>query len=295
MSATSLKHPSGKRVAALAAACGCLALLLLMAGFFFFRADYLGPEYQGRRLADWANDLAFDHEDGDDGAVATERAKRHEIAAQAILHFGTNALPLAMRLCRVENSTFELKLMHWCDDFNQRQSTLHLEHGISYAETKWNQGLGIFRVLGSNAAPAIPGLLEYLEQDKYSAAANNATAAFRYIGLEAIPPLLNALTNNDKNTQRLAAFALSHFGTNAGAATPIILRYMKAGRGELADGAAYTLTKINDDPSVVVPALVEYLKSMPSHPNPAVSAKLASFGTNAPPRPPQSDSPPKGH
>lgn len=272
---------SRRRVLVCAIVVGCLIFLAIIGvGVALFRHNYLGPEFEGRKLADWVNDLSFPEAGPSEAPRSKLDNDKHEAALKAVASIGTNALPLALRLCRVENSTFELKLMNWCDDFNQQQKRLHLDPEVTPAQIEWQRGLNIFRTLGPNAAPAIATLIDYLGNPD-SAAAQNATAAFRYIGPESIPPLQVALTNSNPNIALLAIFSLSRFDADARSATPLLEKYIQSGNAELADVAAYTFAKINDDPVVIVPVLREYLKRPASHPRSEVFSKLGSCGTNA--------------
>lgn len=262
-------------------AIGCLLVVIVVCGLFVtFWKNYLGDEYQGRKLLEWAVDLSFGNEETTEDLTARSNVERYEAAVKAVRHFGTNALPLALRLCRAKNSTLEVKLMTLCDDFNSKQSKYHLDRDIPDAENKWRTGLNIFRALGSNAAPAIPTLIEYLDRDN-SAAANNATAALYYIGPAAIPELLVVLTNKNKSAASLAAFCLGKYGSNSTVAVPLLLKCLDDGDAHLRDSAAYALALISDDAETLVPALVRYLQLKQNRPHPDVFMKLRSFGTNA--------------
>lgn len=276
------KKPADRKLTIIrGVAIGCCLVVIVFVGLLVkFRKNYLGPEYQGRRLADWSADLSYavnQTTEESDGRLKTEK---HEAAKNAIHHFGTNAIPLALRLCAVENSTLELKLMSLCDDFNTHQTGLHVDHGIKYASVKWEIGLAIFEVLGSNASPAIPTLIEYLNRDN-SAAANNATAALYQIGPTAIPGLLIVLTNQNKTAANLAAFCLGQYGSNAVVSTHSLLQCLEGDDALLRDSAACALARISDDPELVVPTFVRYLQQKPNHPHPDVFMKLRNFGTNA--------------
>lgn len=256
-------------------------VVIVVCGLFAtFRKNYLGEDYQGRRLAEWVEDLSFCSREKTAELTAGSDTERYEAAVKAIHHFGTNALPLALRLCRTENSALELKLMTWCDDLNSRQGKYHLDHGISYAQKKWEDGLNVFQVLGSNAAPAIPTLIGYLYRDN-SAAANNASAAFYHIGPTAIPELLVVLTNQNKSAASLAAFCLGQYGSNSVVATNLLLKCLEDADASLRDSAAHSLARISDDPVTLVPSFVRYLQQKKGRPHPDVFMKLRSFGSQA--------------
>lgn len=254
----------------------CLVALLLSAALFVaFRENWLGPEVQGKRLAAWAHELNFSDEMDVQIPVSAEIQARHDAAVKAIRELGDKALPFALKCCAVQESTLELKLLGWFGEF---RSEIHR----TPVQDQWQKGLDIFRVLGTNASPAIPDLIGFLMQPE-SAAANNASSAFRYVGTASIPPLLVALTNANKDVARLAAFSLSHFETNSLAATPVLLAQINA-RDSLADTAMYALLKINPDPSVVAPALATYLRTQPNLPySLEIFSWLEKNGTNAAP------------
>jgi hypothetical protein len=223
------------------------ALVALLAGGALLRASLnrssFDPEYQGKRLSRWADDLSFPAEYPRDDTRPAEVRKKHEAAVNAIHQLGTKALSLALKLCAVENSTWKYKLMCWGVDFNEKQNVLPINYQMPYADKKWEIGLGIFRALGSNAAPAIPTLIEFLQRGD-SAAANNASLAFRYVGPLAVPSLLVVLTNGNENAMRLAGYSLSYLESNSIAAVPILLEYLKKENKELRKMAAFSLSKI---------------------------------------------------
>ena len=259
----------------------CVLVLMIVSGLFAkLRRDFLVPKHQGKKLVDWVSDLSFEDERDSAVLISIETQAKHDAAVKAICLIGTNALPLALKLCAAENSAMELRLMNWCGDFNAWQKSYHIDSDVTSSETLWHNGLNIFRVLGSNASPAIPTLVGYINHPD-SAAAGNASSAFRYIGTNCIPSLLVALADTNKNVAQLAAYSLGHFGTNSISATPLLVRYIQTENGDLADMAAYSLTKINDDPIVVVPVLTYHIKTKASPFSRVVVQKLGSFGTNA--------------
>jgi hypothetical protein len=256
---------------------GCLGFVWIAYYFAAYRTNYLGQEYRGRKLAEWAYDLSFPSESTKNEAFAEPDAKRQAAAVEAIQHYGTNALPFALRLIRTENSTLELKLMNWVGDFNLRQNKFYLDHGISYAQNKWVTGLEIFNVLGSNAAPAIPTLIGYLGEIS-SSAANNATIALHHIGPSAIPELLILLTNENNSAANLAAFCLGQYGTNAVSAVPSLLKRLDDRNETVRQSAAHALAKISDDSNLLIPVFIKYLENRQNRPHPDVFMKLRAFG-----------------
>jgi HEAT repeat protein len=115
--------------------------------------------------------------------------------------------------------------------------------------------------IGTNAALAVPGLIQILEHDQGSAAVVAAkTLGELYIEPEiVVPALTNCLRGTDspspimKSRQKMAIFALGKFGSKAQSAVPLLLKMAYGPNGGNYWAATNALGKIAPE---VLPAAV---------------------------------------
>jgi HEAT repeat protein len=196
-----------------------LPLLGLLAGIAALLAGCAGePRYHGKKLDAWI--AAYR-----DAQEASPAEREAEAAVRAI---GTNGLPC---------------LTAWV---------------VSKDPSLADQGRYGLRILGAEAAPAVPVLAPLLTGTN-DLVALSASLALATIGAPAVPTLMNALTNKDYRISLNASLALTELGTNAGPAIPFLLEELKHPDRRYRERAAATLSGLNIEPDVVVPALTEML------------------------------------
>jgi|GEM_PF-932082 len=210
------------------------------------------PRYGGKRLSAWAADLLAPEEFLEMQPTAADLAKQDK-AIVAIRHFGIKAVPLAIKWCGTEDFTLKEKLK----DLVNEQKIFQVEIPSDYDYQ--NRGVRIFEVLGSIAKPAIPSLIK-LFQKKRPYTFSTVNSALLYIGTNAIPPLIEALTNSNERVRAGAAMTLGYFGSQARDATPALIQCLKDENPRVRGAAAESLGRLDGDPKVLIPALLPHLK-----------------------------------
>jgi len=172
-----------------------LGLIALAAVCFVILTPRDEPKYQGRSLSEWmeAHQRARSEaastatEGGDPNGALMEMAE----AAQAVQAIGTNALPYFVGWLReVENVELLNKLPAWI-----RRSRAVKDWFVEPAFRHFYYANNGFKILGTNAVSAIPELKAMMADRTRPRTAGWASAAIRYLGIEAIPVLQEALAD----------------------------------------------------------------------------------------------------
>ncbi|HEX3625277.1 MAG TPA: HEAT repeat domain-containing protein [Verrucomicrobiae bacterium] len=141
-----------------------------------------------------------------------------------------------------------------------------------------------FRILGLQAASAIPELAEFLDHNRTNTDAEGpwveAATAISYLGPGAIPCMLAAATNKGADQKELIQ-DFGHLGTNGVSVIPKLIAWTSDSNSDVRVGAFNALGAIAMEPETVVPLLRLALKD----PDPLVRREaansLGSFGTAA--------------
>lgn len=143
------------------------------------------PSYGGHPFSYWVKQYRQPNRNS-----ISEQLEMAEVD-DAIRHIGTNAIPTLLEMLQTQDSKFKRAAI----DFLNRQSLVRLDWQSS-AE-KHVIVTRVFEVLGSDAKPAVPGLL-------------------------------TLLTNDDVQVKHLAAEELCHIGPAAREAVPVLIQCLKA-------------------------------------------------------------------
>jgi HEAT repeat protein len=229
------------------------------------------------------------------------------LAISAIQHIGTNALPVALKLCGAKDSWAKMQLADWTERFNDGHFPKRFPVRIIPAWAKQAAGANIICALGPAANPAIPPLIQLL-QSKDRSIAETAGTALLGTSTNAIPPLLELLNNPRQEIRLRAAFVLGDFcriqkfgifgspkivagsddfRSKLRAAVPVLLQGLD---NEGLDAVTrirviYALGVIGEDAPAVVPAIVRHIQIDTN--NMIILSDyiraLGNFGTNAKP------------
>lgn len=207
-----------------------------------WKAD-LEPTHEGQPLTAWAELLDFSLM-----RPGAEQSRRE--AKAAIQQMGTNALPTLLGMLRVRDSTLKAKLRNLIPRIWHQRLRL-TENGPRIRQV----GCHSLSALGTNAATALPELIEIAEQ------------------------------HPDPDGRYRALFAMGYLGPAGERAIPFLVQCLTNSIPEVRDGAASSLGYIRRRPDIVIPALVQYLQMAKS----PISRKecfsgimaLGQFGTNA--------------
>jgi len=148
-------------------------------------------------------------------------------AQDAILKMGTNAIPTALRWISYERSDWTpydlFKVKGISLGLLQKKSTESEAHFVSNHIDRALDGENIFVVLGPIAQPAIPELTRLAVTSSDEQRLHHCVNALSYTGSNAIPALLNIITNAQTEARCYAISLLPRFQTSALPAVPILV------------------------------------------------------------------------
>jgi HEAT repeats len=212
--------------------------LAVVCVFVWFILPTPEPTYQGRTLSFWLESYCQHRSD-----LSVRQA-----ATTAIQQAGTNAIPILLRLLRARDSGIKTAVLHWFNGHPRVKSPF-----VSAADQNM-EGYWGFLVLGPDAGPAVPQLVQIFEADPGTLAAAVIPEIFFSIGPDAdaaAPAIVRAAT----------------LCTNANARA----------------NAIHALGGLRNHPEIVVPALTNFLQDPYFLIRFNAIQALANFGANARP------------
>jgi HEAT repeat protein len=231
-----------------------LAAVLVWAAWFFLK--HREPVYQGKTLNAWMEQcnkylLASKN--------SPELAKREEAQA-AIRQIGTNALPALLGMVRARDSALKAKLIA----LGRQQTLFKLPFkpaGYYHGKATWG-----FGALGAAAKPAVPALIELL-QDKDKEVRASAATCLSLIGpdaKDAVPALIQALNREGNGWGPVlidSMMALGAIGAEPQTVVPLLLEYVDGPRKEwnYCIPAMDALGRYRGKATSAVPAILPYL------------------------------------
>jgi hypothetical protein len=232
------------------------------------------PEYKGKRLSEW---LAL-YLDG--GSVGKQEA------SDAVHAIGTNALPWLLN--RVRNDPSKTG---WPKTASvARKLPGHMGRSVAeWLDEDSNRRLQLtqagFHVLGPSASAAIPELSWLLGGSDFNASAR-ASSVMRYLGKEALPPLLSVIQDRRAPIGKRipAASALrymGYLGVDAAPAVPVLVACLNDTNRTLSFFSAQALGNFALESGTVVPALTNQIHSSDLYVRRFVVRALGQYGSNA--------------
>lgn len=159
-----------------------------------FRSAADEPVYQNRSLSEWLRDF-------DAGGM---NAQQSPIAADAIRHIGSNAVPyLVERLSEAHDKAFQLEIKKW----QEQRQTNNLD--LSRPPSPRGEALAALDALGAEGAAALPALRKLLAENPPDPQVLYVVARMGPAGA----PLLNSCltsTNNFLQMEAKVCFDLIH-------------------------------------------------------------------------------------
>jgi HEAT repeat protein len=203
-----------------------------------------------------------------DASDFADEGGHHRQGVEAMKTIGTNALPSLIRMLRAKDSQFKLEFLKLAGKQNlvnfdfERASDLHIRAAYGCS------------ILQSQAAPAIPALVELLPEVRDSTVVPDALVR---IGPDGVLALTSGLTNNDTNVRYNVATALADIGIwrsnttvtpeeiatldqDTTIAVPALLKLLNNTTDPARAQAALTLGVIGAQAEIVVPALIATLQ-----------------------------------
>jgi HEAT repeat protein len=240
-----------------------VVFLAAVAAFFALRPRE--PVYGGKRLSEWLHELDKDTFTEESRAQATEAVRR----------IGTNGIPFMERML-----SHDPWLRRALIELSGKQSLIRLH--LTTAEERRRLALEGIEALGPLARPLIPKLTEMLKDDSSWQAMSIAFVGLARIGLEAVLPLTQALTNASPKVRSAAVISLSMLSSNAQAAVPALVERLESDKDNRVRAlAANVLGGIRSEPVVAVPALVKHLSGPDTNIRVEAALALGKFGRQA--------------
>jgi hypothetical protein len=209
-------------------------LLVGMTGCSFQPAE---PSANGKKLSEWVAVLG----DGYSGNPA---------AVKAIRQMGTNALPWLL---------YELQY-----EVSPGRFAVTVMQGKTTAYDRNRRAAEAFKVLGTNAAPAIPAMIKTIQTSRgYSSPVEKITEVLPYLGTSAVPAWRELLKHGNAHKRGVAAAYLGSLGPAGKDAFGDLLKALKDDSLPVRVEAAGALGAIGEQPERVVPLLMVQLKNAP--------------------------------
>jgi|SRR5665213_786954 len=255
-----------------------IEILGLLFYSFWHPSRLVEPEYQGKKLTDWA--MEIDQADFFRPPAFQQHKEQSEQAIAAIRHIGINALPMTLTLLAAKDSWVRIKYESWTRKYNFP------------AQDKHFAGVNIIWALGPMAKPAIPSLIHLLQSPDREVA-ENMMYALPGVGTNIVSPLITLLNDTNKDVRLRAAVILGrHFGSQARAAVPVLLQFLDDPKLNLTQRiqVIFALGHIQPDAPIIAPVIIRHiqiLESQTNRPFPGLILRnyftaLKNLGTNAP-------------
>lgn len=257
-----------------------VVVLVFGVAYVVFRPKTPNPVYQGRRLSEWlvttqtpvlrtGNFMLYDPVRDD--------------AALAIRAVGTNALPLLLEWLNAEpnslltNFATALAPNGWLPNNSWRQRLLDKLEPWDYLRRRSCAYTG-FRILGSNAFPAVPALQLIASRSKPRD--NEAVFILTGMGSVAVPALTKALAANPYSESRI--HILNGLGFIASSnAVPGVISALHDPDPDVVAAAARNVGRIHQRADVAVPALLDIIEHSPVETQRQAIMALGEFGSDA--------------
>lgn len=204
------------------------------------------PQYQGRSLRKWLDRWESSDKDGDSPE------------AVAIKKIGTNALPVLLTWVPRHNSALK---SWWMDAFTKQD---WVPYHPAFAPSQSEYAVTAFEVLGTNGAPAVPGLLRLLHQRDSQVRADAALCLGEIAdgAKAAVSELSGALGDKDDDVRAEAAWALGNIHGQPEKVVPRLLEAFTHNQEPSVCAAIVTaLGNYGPDASEATPRLLKLLNT----------------------------------
>lgn len=275
---------------------GAVLLLVLIGLIVWQIARPKEPRYKGKPLSFWlAGDDCTDDE-----------------TKEAVDHLGTNCIPALLRMLLAKDSAAKQKLAELADGQNfvhikmtdAGEKRLYAVHGLSLLGARAQGVVGVLihlyeksspddkpqiaeaiGAIGPAASEAIPTLLQAMTDtnDGVGESAASTLVGSGYDPGLVVPGIAKALSNTNVVTRILAADSLSQLGTNATSAVPALIAAARDTNREVRIVIMQALGSIHGDAQLAVPALTNALTDTQYVVRARAATALGAYGTDAVP------------
>jgi hypothetical protein len=221
----------------------CLAIVI---GLLMLPSREHEPQYHGQPLSHWV--------------LLSQRAIQSDEADKAIREIGTNALPLLLKWIRYELPAWRGKLAKDNHPILQR---LVGPFVTTKQEVLADARILSFRILGTNAAIAIPELAGLMRNASAPQTAFRAMGALSQIGTNGLPPLISAIQDSQYpfRVWAVTTIAFMHASpASASVTTPVLIQCLSdTTTPRIPLVAAFGLGHNDCAPQLSIPALTRCL------------------------------------
>jgi HEAT repeat protein len=177
-------------------AAGILVLVLFAIVAFAVWPQRKEPEYHGRKLSALLLEMVG----------SGSEAPRDSPLGKAIVEIGTNGIPFYLDWIRYDENLLEAIA---ASIFEEREKKVHWKK-----LRRWGS-VQAFRILGEDAQPAIPSLVQCAGAPNNSVARACSFECLAHIAVPAVPSLVSLMTNGNSSVRLLAVRKAALFGSNA--------------------------------------------------------------------------------
>lgn len=202
------------------AAAGSLILLAGFCAFFLVPSGPPEPAYQGKPLSDWITCITLTN-----GPLVLPTAAQREMAADAMHHIGTNAIPFLIEWVSYDPWGRRNKLRRTLQALPARLRRSAFFERLFVDPNKAqraDQAAAALICLGPEASPAFPELGRMLTDADVFGAGSTALHILTEIGEPAVPTLIYAMTNKPSRMREFIVINLGDRGPKALAVVPAL-------------------------------------------------------------------------
>ncbi len=263
-----------------------LAAVVAVVTLIIFVTRPREPVYEGKRLSEWLAVLYGNERDAAGNFLrlspevpqsrsSSEKGpeEKYRDAERAVREIGTEAIPQLIDLLRAED--WKVKL--WLGKGVQSVPFITWRPQMA-ADLKRKGMLGCL-ALGPLAGPAIPDLQTIVEENIAESSLADWTLA--KIGAPAVPSLIIALGHTNLTVRARTAGTLRAIGPTARDAIPKLMEHVSQNPPHEAGQAVWALGRINTNHETVIPALVGFLQRANGYQKIEACQAIGAFGTNA--------------
>lgn len=250
-----------------------MALLGVVITFLLIATSSREPEHAGRTASEWALDFEARPFTLDSIGLPLNYGDimhRHDKAAEAFKHMGSDAVPWLIRSLQWKDSRVKKAFRA----LNDKQSIMT----FSFANPPPKKQYLLYGLhsIGPEAKSAIPVVEAHLGLEKFE---HVAAETLGRLGPDSIPALRRGLTNENRRVPYQCAESLGEFGPQAAEAVPQLIRMLEESDG--GDSLIATLGKIGPAALPAVPLICKRLKAESSWTKRSAIVALGEFGPSA--------------
>jgi hypothetical protein len=239
------------------------------------------PEYNGKKLSEWLR--AYELPVNPVASFEQWRAK-WRAADEAVQHIGTNALPWLVRWIAYEPPKWKERI----EGLVSKVPASTIPSWYYWDDALTKDAEHAFEVLGTNAAAAVPQLIQIVKQPRRELKQELAMTALSHVGKDGFPALLAALKDKDPHTKSTAAVCIYKMFGRGVDVSPAIPELLLLDREiEKSNPAAYPhycfVPLFDDEPAFLIAALSNCLGHVDARVRVEAVIVLARLGDKARP------------